>query len=262
MSSELSSSAESVPSGPGVSAGVSAGIGLDAVVDQVDRVEMMLGELAGLESAVERGRMFAHEVNNLMMAVSGRAQRGLLSGDAEHAREALTLAADVGGRIAGLCGVFLEGESSDRPISLSSSQIYGIHEFAMNCVGVHPVLVSDGGGVEFEFVDGTGTGTGTGLGLGSGNSGGVRMDGMLLGQVLWNRYRNARTGIARGEQVDSGAGRRGVVRLSCRVLDQSGRGGMDGGVELVVEDSGVGFGECGDVDRGGSGGRGGGGGVS
>ena len=194
----------------------------EQVLGEIDRVERLIGGVAGgvgdqvrdEDDAVMGARMFAHEVNNLVMGISGWAQRALISGDSGHVSEALEMASEVGGRVAVLCELFMGGgvEIATRPSVLVASQVILAHRFALNCVAGHPVLV-DGGGVDFE-VD-----IEDGLVL--------VMPGMLLGQVLVNLYGNALDGIGRS----GGSG--GVVRLTV------GRRGDV--VKLVVEDSGCGF---------------------
>lgn len=255
--SEFGSESES-ESGSEFGSGSGSDFGMDSAVSSgvelgVDRIGAGLADLdlelgadrdgAGDDVGLLGARMFAHEVNNLALSISGRAQRGLLSGDEDHVRAALEAAADVGSRVAGLCALFMEREAvgvADRKISLEESQVVSVHEFARSCVSCHPVLMTGDerlGGV-FEVV----LGPGVFGGVGGRGIGGVPMPGMLLGQVLVNLYGNALTGIGRLSETD-GVARGARIRLG-------GGAVAGGGVELVVEDSGVGF------DDGGFGGSG------
>ncbi|MEQ9208210.1 MAG: hypothetical protein RLN78_12640 [Phycisphaerales bacterium] len=203
---------------------------LGSVVGELDRVgsaaDDLLAEIDGVGESerdqILAARMFAHEVNNLVMGISGRAQRALMSGDPGLKEEAIGVAADLGARVQGLCSAFLQtgdGGFDDRSEML---QILDTHEFASNiateCLAnswVRWVVEVDD---EECF-------------------GGVPMGPGMLGQVLVNLYRNAIGGIVRGLD-DAGLGGGacvGVVRL--RVM----RFGGDG-VLVRVEDSGVGFG--------------------
>ncbi len=274
--------------------GVAAGAALDLGRD-LDRDAGGAGEVAG---GMLGARMFAHEVNNLVTAIAGRAQRGLVTGEDEHVRAALELAADVGGRVAGLCALFLEstGEGEGRQIALGRSQLVGVHEFAAVCVAGHPVLAGGErgwGGVDFVCdLDGVDEGN---QGQMEWGEWGVGMPGMLLGQVLVNLYGNALTGIGRGLYRDDQEGKALTPALSLGEREEEGeaeactpmlsvraeeevakevggvglkagvvrlRGGWaeGGGVELVVEDSGVGF-DDGGVLEDGAGGTSGAGGV-
>ncbi|MGJ8636895.1 MAG: hypothetical protein ACSHX5_08640 [Phycisphaerales bacterium] len=290
--------------GSGVGAGTDRAVG-GVVADGIDRVEAAAGAALDLGRDLDRdagrveevaggmlgARMFAHEVNNLVTAIAGRAQRGLVTGEDEHVRAALELAADVGGRVAGLCALFLEstGEGESRQVVLDRSQLVGVHEFAAVCVAGHPVLVGGErgwGGVDFVCdLGGVDEGNQGQMEWGEWGEWGVGMPGMLLGQVLVNLYGNALTGIGRGLYRDDQGGKTLTPALSLGQREEEGeaeactpmlsvraeeeveeevgglglkagvvrlRGGWveGGGVELVVEDSGVGFDDGGVLEDG------------
>ena len=93
--------------------------GGDNLVNQVDRLSAMVGDLGGaaddagsMDGELDldlRARYFAHEVNGLVAGISGRAQRAVISGDADQARVGMEMAADVGIRVASLCEFFYVG---------------------------------------------------------------------------------------------------------------------------------------------------------
>lgn len=215
---------------------------LGSVVGELDRVggaaDDLLAEIDGV-GASERdqnlaARMFAHEVNNLVMGISGRAQRALMSGDPGMVEEAIGVAADLGERVQGLCSAFLQTGDGGIDDCLNMSQVLDTHEFAS-------ATASQSLGIDWvqwvvEVDD-------------EECFGGVPMGSGMLGQVLVNLYRNAIGGIVRGldDAGLGGGGCVGVVRL--RVM----RFGGDG-VLVRVEDSGVGFGGGGCVPGNGIGG--------
>jgi len=203
---------------------------LGSVVGELDRAggaaDDLLAEIDGV-GASERdqilaARMFAHEVNNLVMGISGRAQRALMSGDPGMVEEAIGVAADLGARVQGLCSAFLQTGDGGFDDCSNMSQVLDTHGFAS-------AIASQSSGIDWvrwivEVDD-------------EECFGGVPMGSGMLGQVLVNLYRNAIGGIVRGldDAGLAGGGCVGVVRL--RVM----RFGGDG-VLVRVEDSGVGFG--------------------
>jgi|GEM_PF-6761083 len=238
---------------------------VSAEVDRVSALVGHLGELAGgvdgadpgVESGADldlRARYFAHEVNGLVAGISGRAQRAVISGDADQVRVAIGMAADVGIRVASLCEFFmsrsgdlggggggdLQSDNPDihrRARGLGSAQVVAVHRDVVAGVGGDD-------GVRFEIELGVG-----GLGVG------VPLPGILLERVLVNLYSNAMSAMGGGGCCDR------LIRLSGRVV-QARRGGcpVDGGcgiclgrcvdpgyVSLVVEDSGPGMDGGGEV---------------
>ena len=217
----------------------------DSVLGELERVGEVLGGLGagfdvglgdGVDSAgagaVARARMFAHEVNNLVGSISGRAQRAMMSGEPAHRDEALLMASDLGARVGVLSEFFMEcgmedgGDYTNRPIGLLRSYLIDSHVFARSVVESHRLMVG-GGGVGFVLDVEEGAG--------------VCVPGVLMGQVLVNLYGNALDGIGRGRASGEGD-LRGRIRLGWRRLggDDGGCGGE--GVVVRVEDSGVGFG--------------------
>tara|TARA_R110000868_G_scaffold119469_2_gene316731 strand:- start:2211 stop:3191 length:981 start_codon:yes stop_codon:yes gene_type:complete len=188
--------------------------------------------LSGVDQAMG-ARMFAHEVNNLVMGISGRAQRAMVSGEPEMVGRALEMAADLGVQIRGLCAVFLDGSDCDIAGRLDVSQVIGAHGFAR---------VSACEYLDFERVSWV-----VEVDEGIDDIGGVPMGAGMFGQVLMNLYRNALAGIARGVDSDTGCsggggGYGGVVgTIRLRVMRFDGVGGGNG-IVVRVEDSGVGFG--------------------
>ncbi len=179
--------------------------------------------------------MFAHEVNNLVVGISGRAERAMRSGDAAMTRQALELAVDLGAQVRGLCGVFMDGAVGESYENLERSQVIDIHEFA---------IISACEYLGIDWVDWV-----VELDEGLGDVFGVPMGAGVFGQVLLNLYRNALAGIARG--AAQGGERSGTIRL--RVMRLDGGDEVSGGVVVRVEDSGVGFGGGGSVHGGGHG---------
>jgi signal transduction histidine kinase len=207
------------------------------VVEQLDRIGSMAASLSAdldemcledLDRAT-RARMFAHEVNNLVVGISGRAERAMGSGDPAMTRQALEMAVDLGARVRGLCGVFMEGEAGDEFENLGKSQILDTQEFAS---------ISACEYLGIDWVDWV-----VELDEGLDVDGGVPMGAGVFGQVLLNLYRNALAGIARGV-VGEGGAVGGTIRLRVMRLDG------EGGVVVRVEDSGVGFGDDGFVGGG------------
>tara|TARA_R110002096_G_scaffold344921_13_gene538439 strand:+ start:6037 stop:6966 length:930 start_codon:yes stop_codon:yes gene_type:complete len=200
----------------------------DMVLGEMDRAGSAMESLsadadgAGL-SGVDQAmgaRMFAHEVNNLVMGISGRAQRAMVSGEPEMVGRALEMAADLGVQIRGLCAVFLDGSDCDIAGRLGVSQVLSTHGFAR---------ISACEYLDFERVSWV-----VEVDEGIDDIGGVPMGAGMFGQVLMNLYRNALAGIARG--IGGGADS-GMIRLRVMRLD-----GVGGGILVRVEDSGVGFG--------------------
>ena len=235
------------------------GMGSD-VVAEVERLSGLASDLGGVldselgddsDSDADRNlgaRMFAHEVNNLVVGISGRAERALMSGDPAMAREALEMAAGIGARIRGLCGVFMEQRLDTVYSHLTHSEVYGAHEFAQIVASEYLGIVRVSWVVEVD--------ESLGGFVGHGGVGGVPMGAGMFGQVLINLYRNALMGIGRrvmtgrgslgrdgleahpteGGEMEEGAAAGsvgGTIRL--RVM------GVGGGVVVRVEDSGVGF---------------------
>jgi len=248
------------------------------VASEVDRVSALVGDLgelaggfeAGADSGIDldmRARYFAHEVNGLVGGISGRAQRAMISGDADQARVAIGMAADVGIRVASLCEFFMSrpsnldgrtggnGKSDNLVVcekldGLNLAQVLAVHEDAV-------VGVGGDGGVRYEVELGVG-----GLGLG------VPLPGILLERVLVNLYSNAMS--AMGGVDDCRAGGDRFIRLSGREVRASrgacpvgggcgiclGRCVDPGYVSLVVEDSGPGMDGGGETVDGSIGGHG------
>ncbi len=203
------------------------------VVEQIDRIGSAVDSLSAdfdevcledLDRAT-RARMFAHEVNNLVVGISGRAERAMRSGDAAMTRQALEMAVDLGAQVRGLCGVFMDGVVGELYECLVRSQVIDIHEFA---------TISTCEYLGIDWVDWV-----VELDEGLGDEFGVPMGAGVFGQVLLNLYRNALAGIARG--AAQGGERSGTIRLRVMRLDGGGDDGS-GGVVVRVEDSGVGFG--------------------
>ncbi len=214
------------------------------MVEQLDRIGSATASLSAeldeicLEDLdrMTKARMFAHEVNNLVVGISGRAERARQSGDAAMTQQALEIAADLGVQIRGLCSAFLD-EFELGTGYVEHSQVLGIQEFASLSATEYLGIERVQWVVEIDdSID---------------DVGGIPMGAGMFGQVLINLYRNALAGIARGMEsgfangiasgVERGGDSAGTIRL--RVMRLDGNCGVDGrsGVLVRVEDSGVGF---------------------
>lgn len=201
------------------------------VLKEVDQIDTML---QGLESHMDQAsnlaelgafaHMYAHEVNNLMTQVGGRAQLALMNMDRpEKIIQALELACHASSQIAQLSELFMDASTSWDQHESSVSQI---HEFALGFLADQDIEAFG-----FSITD-----VQTELGL--------SFPPLLLQQVLLNLYLNATHAIKESDAVDSGQisthveivdGRKGQPAEECSTWNNTPK------LVITVKDNGIGM---------------------
>lgn len=184
-----------------------------------------LGRAAHLAELGVLAPMFAHEVNNLMTQVGGRAQRALMYPDqAADVERALRLAVDASRQIAELGAIFLGSLSS---ASASGSRqghcVREIHQRALAFVSqrdldaFQPTLVESEPGIEVAVLP------------------------MLLQQVLLNLYLNASRALGGHDRSGRDEAPRIITRVELIDHEPGCSTGNSGRVRIIVEDNGPGM---------------------
>lgn len=184
-----------------------------------------LGRAAHLAELGVLAPMFAHEVNNLMTQVGGRAQRALMYPDqAADVERALRLAVDASRQIAELGAIFLGSLSS---VSASGQRqghcVREIHQRALAFVSqrdldaFQPTLVESEPGIEVAVLP------------------------MLLQQVLLNLYLNASRALGGHDRSGRDEAPRIITRVELIDHEPGCSTGNSGWVRIIVEDNGPGM---------------------
>ncbi|PCI07095.1 hypothetical protein COB72_10845 [bacterium] len=213
----------------------SASISTGSVIDEVDQLVSKLSSLkshmdqaSDLAEAGAMASMFAHEVNNLMTQVGGRAQLALMHMDQpERAVYALELACHASAQIAQLAELFMSTTvMTIQPGSLRS--ILDAHQRALSFLPE-----ADFNAYNFAI---------------SGDSSLIpNIPTVLLQQVLLNLYLNAIRAVGDSEQRETGQITIHVstsnANQECSTWNNSDPGRALSGqmIQIIVEDTGVGM---------------------
>lgn len=169
----------------------------DAIITELDEIGGMLGSISahlneppGTDdhqphaSQALHAPMFAHEVNNLMTQVGGRAQLALLHPDrSDLAIKALELASCASTQVAQLAEIFLNSDSQHQAHDLSTS-IEAVHNRALGFLADEDIHAL---GFTFQTHPTPPT---------------LAISPLLLQQVLLNLYLNAISAIKRSQEPD------------------------------------------------------------
>lgn len=200
-----------------------------SVIDEIERIGTFLGSLEShfdqASNLAELGvfsSMFAHEVNNLMTQVGGRAQLALMNMDQpEMIVRALELACHASTQIAQLSEIFLESANADSPHADQYS-VCDIHERAIEFIADEDIKAY-----------------GITLDVGSSDHK-ISIPPILLQQVLLNLYLNAIRAIEESPAQND-------ARITTRI-DKVDIGGNCSPwntprIRITVEDTGIGMSE-------------------
>ncbi|MEX0877052.1 MAG: ATP-binding protein [Phycisphaerales bacterium] len=208
---------------------------LDRIDELLESVDAHLDQASHLAELGALAPMFAHEVNNLMTQVGGRAQLALMRPDDPHATaRALNLAAQAGAHIAQLAEFFLDAAPTAQAtptapttqtseIPADSRRLRDIHQRALGFLDDTDVetlgftLIEDEPGIEAGVLP------------------------VLLQQVLLNLYINAVRAIRR---CPASQHRDHAVRVRVGVLDAAGAACSPWNttrIRITIQDTGVGM---------------------
>jgi len=198
-----------------------------SVLNEIDRIRTVLDEIgtqqeqsAHLAELGACSSMFAHEVNNLMTQVGGRAQLAQMNMDKpELISRALELACHASTQIAQLCELFLSSADTE-PIHQDQSDIHSVHHRALEFIDDQDIQA-----LGFELLD-------------DADHPSISISPTLLEQVLINLYLNAIVAIKESPKPSLG-------RISIRIEQIESACNCSTGnnqtIKIAVTDTGIGM---------------------